>query len=360
MSRKPRSQMAPFNPAIQPDIWGRSSWVPRPEQSSLTTVDTTTRLTSTGPLTGMRATIPTLHHTAERIMEQPITTRRQEPMAGRRPPTARTDRRPEEPRITRTPAPPREGPRSRHPTAAEVQHRPIIRTREPMLRLGKVRVRPLSGAAPMCRTETRAPTHNITRLQTEQSDRSRVRKVAKPWARVPHGGTRRRAKPPAEICMPGTMVTFTKTPAMVGRSTTTAAGIQWTSLRLRPIGAGQKTRSSGPAPETLTPIERAKAVIIEVARKPAAQVVAAAIIDPAEVRPPKCKTCKEKPRTGNAAPRKASASSKVLVVEREAAAGDAAAVAGAGAKRCNSDGGYCPLARVTMGAKRALRTANHH
>src|SRR5438445_12736575 len=79
--------------------------------------------------------------------------------------------------------------------------------------------------------------------------------------------------------MPGTMVMFTRTPVMVGRSTTTEAGIRWTSLRLRPIGAGQKTRSSGPAPETLTLIERARAVTIEAARKQAARVVAAGKVD---------------------------------------------------------------------------------
>src|SRR5437016_14048006 len=78
--------------------------------------------------------------------------------------------------------------------------------------------------------------------------------------------------------MPGTMVMFTRTPVMVGRSTTTEAGIRWTSLPLRPIGAGQRTRSSGPAPETLTLIERARAVTIEGARKQAARLVAAGTV----------------------------------------------------------------------------------
>ena len=62
------------------------------------------------------------------------------------------------------------------------------------------------------------------------------------------------------------------------------------------------------------------------------------MIDLAEVRPPKCKTCKERPRIGNAAPRKASASSKLPVVEAVAvvamaAAADAVAAAGAGVKK---------------------------
>ena len=42
------------------------------------------------------------------------------------------------------------------------------------------------------------------------------------------------------------------------------------------------------------------------------------IIAPVEVRPPKCKTCKERRRIANAAHRKASASSKLPVVQGEA------------------------------------------
>jgi hypothetical protein len=58
----------------------------------------------------------------------------------------------------------------------------------------------------------------------------------------------------------------------------------------------------------LTPIERARAVTIEVARKRAGRVVAAATTGPAEVRPPKCKTCSAKRRIGRAADRRASVS----------------------------------------------------
>jgi adenosylcobinamide amidohydrolase len=90
---------------------------------------------------------------------------------------------------------------------------------------------------------------------------------------------------------------------MAGRSTTTEGGIPWTSLRLRAIGAGQKTRSSGPAPETLTPIERARAVTIEVARKQAGRVVAAATVGPRNAT-----TCSAKHRIGRGADKRASAS----------------------------------------------------
>ena len=65
--------------------------------------------------------------------------------------------------------------------------------------------------------------------------------------------------------------------------------------------------------------------------------VKAATTDPAEVRPPKCKTCNARRRTGSGALRKASAFSKLPVVEGEAVGADAEAVVaeaqGAGAKR---------------------------
>src|SRR6266481_5925170 len=111
--------------------------------------------------------------------------------------------------------------------------------------------------------------------------------------------------------MPGTMVMFTRTPVMVGRSTTTEVGIRWTSLRLRPIGAGQKTRSSGPAPEKLTPIERARAVTIEAARKQAAQLVAAPTIvqvEAATVGPRNATICNARRRIGSGADRRATGS----------------------------------------------------
>src|SRR6266404_1174055 len=210
-----------------------------------------------------------------------------------------------------------------------------------MLRPDKIRARQLSGAAPMCRTETRAPTHNITRRQTERLRRPKGRKAERRRLRARPGEILRRAKPPAAICMPGTMVTFIRTPVMVGRSTITEVGIRWTSLRLRLIGAGQKTRSSGPAPETLTLIERAREVTIEVARKQAARAVAAVTVGrveaattgPAEVRPPKCKTCNARPRIGRGEDRRASASktfSGAAVIDR-AVVEDGGAAAGEGA-----------------------------
>src|SRR5438094_9224277 len=135
----------------------------------------------------MGDTILMRRHAAERIMEQPTTTRRQGLMAGRKPPTARTDRRRGEPRITRTPVPPREAPRSPPPTAAEVRHRPITHTREPMLRPDKGRVRQLSGAAPMCHEGTRVLPWAITRPRMEQYQAPRVRREGK-WLLLARSG----------------------------------------------------------------------------------------------------------------------------------------------------------------------------
>jgi hypothetical protein len=269
-------------------------------------------------------------------MEQLTITRRPELTAGRRLLMVRTGRQRAGQRITHIPAPLRVARRCRHHMEAEARRRPIIRTRELMLRPDKVRARQLSGAAHTCRKETRAPTHSITQLQTEQLRRPKGRKAEKPPVPVLPGGTLRSAKPPAAIRMPGTMVMFTRTPVMVGRSTTTEVGIRWTSLRLRPIGAGQKTRSSGPAPETLMLIEQARAVTIEAARKQAAQVVAAATIDPAEVHPPRCKACNARLRIGSGVDRRASVSKTfsgaavIASVAAEAGAVAAEAEAGSG------------------------------
>src|SRR5437773_9611383 len=116
----------------------------------------------------MHATIPTLRRTAERIMEQLTTTRRPEPTAGHRLLMVSTVRQREARLTIRTRGPPHEGPQSRHPTAVEVQHRPIIRTPEPMLRPDKVRVQPLNGVAPTCRGEIKALPWAITRPRMEQ------------------------------------------------------------------------------------------------------------------------------------------------------------------------------------------------
>src|SRR5437868_4069978 len=110
----------------------------------------------------MEDTILMRRHTAERIGEQPTTIRPQELMAGRRLPMAHTDRRHAGQLITPIPVPLREGRRSRPPTAAEVRHRPITPIREPMLRPDKAPARQLSGAAPMCRVETKALPWAIT------------------------------------------------------------------------------------------------------------------------------------------------------------------------------------------------------
>ena len=78
-------------------------------------------------------------------------------------------------------------------------------------------------------------------------------------------------------------------------------------------------RSSGPAPETLMPIERARGGTIEVARKQAGRVVAAATVgrveaakivqvEAATVGPRNATTCSAKRRIGRGAARRATGS----------------------------------------------------
>src|SRR6187200_1748844 len=83
-------------------------------------------------------------------------------------PTALTDRQREAPVTILTPAPMREVLRFRHLMAAEAQRRHITRTPAPMRRRDRVRVRTLSGVAPMSREETRALPRAITRRPMEQ------------------------------------------------------------------------------------------------------------------------------------------------------------------------------------------------
>jgi hypothetical protein len=138
----------------------------------------------------------------------------------------RTDRQQEALGITRTPELTLEVRAFRLLTEAEAQPRHIIRTREPMLRPDRDRARTLSGAARTCREGTRAlPWATTTLPRMERWQVPRVRREEK-WPLLARSGeTAQWAKLPAAICTPGTMVTFTKTQVMVGRSTITEAGI---------------------------------------------------------------------------------------------------------------------------------------
>jgi len=118
----------------------------------------------------------------------------------------------------------REAVRSRHPMAVEVQRRPITRTREHTRRRDKVRVRVLNGAAPTYREGTKALPWVIIRPLMEQWQAPRLRREEKRPPLARSGETAQSARLPAAICMPGTMVTFTKTLGTAGRSTTTEAG----------------------------------------------------------------------------------------------------------------------------------------
>jgi hypothetical protein len=70
-------------------------------------------------------------------------------------------------------------PVSRRLMGAEAQRKRTIRTREPMLRRDRVRVRTLSGEARMCREETRALPWATTRQRMEQWQAPLIRKEEK-------------------------------------------------------------------------------------------------------------------------------------------------------------------------------------
>ena len=158
------------------------------------------------------------------IIQRLTMTLPREPMVGNRQPTALTDRQRAAPVTILILGLTLEVPESRHLMGAEAQRRRIIRTREPMLKPGKVRARTLSGEAPMSREETRVPPWAITRPPREQWQAPLIRREEKWPLPARSGGTVRLVKLPAVICTPGTMATFTKTQVTAGRRTIMEAG----------------------------------------------------------------------------------------------------------------------------------------
>src|SRR4030095_5031560 len=176
-------------------------------------------------------TIPTRVHTVARItgamviiIQRLTMIPPRELTAGNRLLMGRTDRRRAVPVTILTPALMRAVLQFRHLMGVEAQHRHITRTPAPMLRRDRVRARTLSGVVPTCREETRALPWAITRQGMERWRAPRPRREERWPLLARSGGTVPLVKLPAVICTPGTMVTFTRTLAMAGRSTTTAAG----------------------------------------------------------------------------------------------------------------------------------------
>src|SRR5206468_4108255 len=209
------------------DIWARLSWAPPRERFLPMEVSIGGR-----HIVMVAITIPTREHTvapitgATVIIIQRLTmTPPRELTVGNRLLMVLTDRQRAAPVTILIPALMPEALRSRRLMGAEAQHRHIIHKREPMLRHGKARARRLSGAAPMCHVETRALPWVIIQLPMVRTLEIRGRRVAKLTERVQLGETPRPVKLPVGICMRAMMVTFTRTPVTVGRSTTTEAGI---------------------------------------------------------------------------------------------------------------------------------------
>src|SRR6478736_2630243 len=157
MSPKPPIRMARLHPAMQQDIWARSSWVRQQERSL-----------PMGAAIGGRRTVmvvtttPTRQRIVARIMEVMVITIQRLTMTllraltgGNKQPTALTARQRAAPVTILTPALMREGLQFRHLMAAEAQHRHITRTPAPMPKRDRVRARTLNGVAPISREETR-------------------------------------------------------------------------------------------------------------------------------------------------------------------------------------------------------------
>ena len=101
------------------------------------------------------------------------------PMVGNRQPMALTDRQHEVPVTILIPGLTLAGPVSRRLMGVEAQHKPTIRTQEPMLRPDRDRARTLSGVAPMCREETKVLPWAITPPLMEQWQAPLIRKEEK-------------------------------------------------------------------------------------------------------------------------------------------------------------------------------------
>src|SRR5438034_3527049 len=142
------------------------------------------------------STIPTLPRTVALTGAMVIIlTRRltmiitRELMAGNKQPMVLTDRQQEVPATIPTLALMPEALQSRPLTVLGVQRRRTIRTPEPMLRPDKVRVRTLSGVAPMYHEEIRALLWGTTRLPMEQWQAPLIRREEKWPLPARSGGT---------------------------------------------------------------------------------------------------------------------------------------------------------------------------
>src|SRR5437763_6293386 len=122
------------------------------------------------------------------------------------------------------------------------------------------------------------------------------------------------------MCMPDTTVTFTRTPAAVGRSTTTEAGIL--SISPSQTGKGQKTLSKRREAKIPSSERRQRrATTTAPARATLTDQARVAITGLAEVRLRKCKTCNTRLRIGSVVGKRANAfkiSNAAAVIDSEA------------------------------------------
>src|SRR4029077_991132 len=230
---------------MQQDIWARSYWVPLQARSLPMGAAIGGRHTVTGV-----TTTPTRERTVAHITEVMVIIIQRLTMIllreltdGNRLLMGRTGRQRAAPVTILTPALMREVLQFRRLMEAEAQRKRTIRTPELMLRPDRDRAQTLSGVVPTCREETRVPPWATTRPPMERWQAPLIRREEKWPLPARSGGTPRWVKPPAVICMPDTMATFTRTRVTAGRSTIMEAGTQLISLSL--TGKGQKITNNG-------------------------------------------------------------------------------------------------------------------
>src|SRR4029077_19476899 len=257
---------------MQQDIWARSYWVPLQARSLPMGAAIGGRHTVTGV-----TTTPTRERTVAHITEVMVIIIQRLTMIllreltdGNRLLMGRTGRQRAAPVTILTPALMREALQSRHLMAAEVRHRPTIRTPELMLRPDRDRAQTLSGVAPTSREETRVPPWATTRRPMERWQAPLIRREEK-WPLLARSGeTPQQVKPPAVICMPDTMATFTRTRVTAGRSTITEAGTQLISLSL--TGKGQKITNNGQGARVISSGRQQRVAPIDPAARAASTV----------------------------------------------------------------------------------------
>ena len=160
------------------------------------------------------------------------TTRTQALMVCRRRLTVLTDQRLTPHNTIHTPGHTLAAPQPPLPTDVKASAKPTILIREPTAPLTRDLAQPRSGGNPTFSKGINPPTRNIIRPRTVREVRSRDHKVARASLHPLLRAIPTPEKIRAVICTLAMMVTFTRTPAPVGRNTTMEVGTASTPNKL--------------------------------------------------------------------------------------------------------------------------------